>query len=81
MPVDITEADLCAGISQVRIAYIGECVEGDTVVVKICRPDGGQRSLLFSMETSGRMINQLSLSFHPPEGGQVVAARRLQSAL
>ena len=54
-------------LDQMKLAYIGECVEGDTLTIKVWCPENTERTVICSMEKDNKRINQVTLSFYHPE--------------
>ncbi|KAK7092927.1 uncharacterized protein [Littorina saxatilis] len=62
----LSQAEISSGISQVKTAYLGECVEGDVLKIQVWSVEGYDRTVLCSMEKDGQVINQVTLTFHGP---------------
>ena len=60
----LSAKDISAGISQVKMSYLGESVEGDVLQVKVWSMEGCERTMMCSMEKEGQVINQVMLSFY-----------------
>lgn len=61
----LTKEDVEAGVAELKVAYLGESVEGDALQMKIWKlPE--DRTFVCSVEKNSQVINQVTLTFHVP---------------
>lgn len=65
----LSEADFSSGVSQVKMAYLGESIEGDALRIQVWCPESTERTVVCSMEKEGQTINQVTLTFFPGAAG------------
>ena len=61
----LTEAEVRSGVSEVKLAYLGESDEGDVLQVRLWCPGSGERTVVCSM-TKGEEtpVCQVTLTFN-----------------
>ena len=58
-----------SGVSEVKVAYLGESAEGDVLQVRLWCPLDEKRTVTCSMtKEGGQPVCQVTLTFQQPEG-------------
>ena len=58
-----------SGVSEVKVAYLGESAEGDVLEVRLWCPLDKKRTVTCSMDKEGgQPVCQVTFTFHQPEG-------------
>ncbi|KAK7495668.1 hypothetical protein BaRGS_00013115 [Batillaria attramentaria] len=61
----LTKADISAGASEVKVAYLGESGDGDVLHVHVWCQRDVDRTVVCSMDRDTEPVCQVTLSFHP----------------
>jgi hypothetical protein len=58
----VTEDHLASGVSEVKVAYLGESVEGDVLDIEVWCPE--ENTAVCSMTKEGKVICQVTLTYN-----------------